>query len=199
MSAVVRRTASGILLVSTLLLSVASAPRPAAAAETVALAFDFGWVSPVADPDVSEGYGVGASLFVRIAQWFGARLSLDVAQHSMEGELSMIPARFTSGDIVFGPVFEVTRQTSPVALRLFFETGAYWAAYILGLFWSWGIDFGSTFVWRITDYFGLQAELRYHIYNLSALEDEVMLCPRTLQPLGPLDRLDLTFGIVMAI
>jgi len=198
---VVRRTASGILLVSTLLLSVASAPRPVSAAETVAVAFDFGWISPVADPNVSEGYGGGASLFVRIAKWFGARLSLDLAQHSLEGDLALISRYpFTNGDIVFGPVFEVTRQTSPVALRLFFETGAYWASYVIqGPTWSWGIDFGSTFVWRITDYFGLQAELRYHIYNLSALEDQVMLCPRTFQPLGPLDRLDLTFGIVMAI
>jgi len=201
-SLVVRRTASGILLVSTLFLSVASASRPVSAAETVAVAFDFGWISPVADPNVAEGYGVGTSLFVRIAQWFGARVSVDVARHSLEGDLSLIPYPYTNGDIVFGPVFEVTRQTSPVALRLFFETGAYWAAYLAlfpSVFWTWGIDFGSTFVWRITDYLGLQAELRYHIYNLSALEDEVMLCPQTLQTLGPLDRLDLTFGIVMAI
>jgi len=87
-----------------------------------------------------------------------------------------------------------------VALRLFFETGAYWASYVLwSPVWSWGIDFGTTFVWRMTDYLGLQLELRYHIYNLAALEDEVMLCPRTIQPLGPLDRLDLTFGIVVGI
>ena len=196
---VVRGTAIGVAAALAVGTVVASAPRTASAAETIAVAFDFGWISPVADPSVAEGYGGGTSLFVRIASWFGARLSLDVAKHSLEGDLSIIPWPFTNGDILFGPVFEVTRQTSPVALRLFFETGPYWASYVLGLFWSWGIDFGSTFVWRITDYFGLQAELRYHVYNLSALEDEVMLCPVTLQPLGPLDRLDLTFGIVMAI
>jgi len=186
------------LLFAVALSSVAE-PEPAHAAETVSLAFGFGWISPLADPDISEGYGGGAALFVRIAKWFGARLSLDVAHHDLEGDLAEIPYPYTNGDILFGPVFEVTRLESPVALRFFFETGPYWSSYVLGLVWTWGLDFGSTFVWRITDYLGLQAELRYHLYNLSSLEDQEMLCPQTLQPLGVLDRMDLLFSLVVAI
>ncbi|MBI5502178.1 MAG: hypothetical protein HY907_18180 [Deltaproteobacteria bacterium] len=195
----VRRSASAVSLAALVTGALALVPPPAAARENVSLSFGFGWVSPLADPDIAEGYGGGSTLFVRVHEWFGARLSVDVAQHDFEGALSNVPYPYTNGDIAFGPVFEVTPRDSAVAVRLFAETGAYWSSYVLGLIWTWGLDFGSTFLWRITDYLGAQAELRYHLYNLTSLEDEELLCPRTLRPLGVLDRMDLVFSVVMAM
>jgi hypothetical protein len=190
---------TGWALAAAAFLALQAVPAPAAARERVSVSFGFGWVSPVADPDVSEGYGGGSTLYVRIAKWFGARLSLDVAHHELAGDLGAIPYPYTNGDIVFGPTFELTPADSPVAVRLFTETGAYWSSYFIGLVWTWGIDFGGTLLWRITDYIGVQTELRYHLYNLTSLESEEMLCPRTLQPLGVLDRFDWLFSVVMAI
>ncbi|MBI5489924.1 MAG: hypothetical protein HY905_21490 [Deltaproteobacteria bacterium] len=195
----VRCRAAGILLAALVSGAAVLAPAPAAARERVSLSFGFGWVSPLADPDLAEGFGGGSTLFVRLHEWFGARLSIDVAQHDFEGALSNIPYPYTNGDVAFGPVFEVTPRDSPFAVRLFAETGAYWSSYVLGLIWTWGLDFGSTFLWRITDYLGAQAEWRYHLYNLTSLEDQELLCPTTLRPLGVLDRMDLVFSVVMAM
>lgn len=174
-------------------------PATAGGAETAAVSLGFGWFSPLVDPDVSEGYGGSATLFVRFADWFGARAAIDIARHDMEGPFDEIPYPYTNGDIVFGPAFELTRLGSPVAVRLFTETGAYWSSYLLGLVWTWGIDFGSTLLWRMTDYLGLELELRYHLYNLGSVGDQDLLCPRTLRPLGVVDRLDLVLAVVMTI
>ena len=192
----VRKVAAGVIVVAVL----AAAPAHASERETVSLSFGFGWISPLADPDIAEGYGGGATFFVRFHEWFGARLSVDLAQNSLEGSLSNIPYPYTNGDVVFGPVFELTPRDSAFAVRLFTETGAYWSAYGFGLVWTWGLDFGSTFLWRITDYLGVQAELRYHLYNLTSLEDEEELLSITsFQPLGTVDRFDMLFSVVMAM
>jgi hypothetical protein len=180
-------------------LAMLSASAPASAAERASVSLGFGWISPVADPNVSEGYGGGSTLFVRFTDWLGGRISFDVTHHDFQGALAGIPYPYTNGDIVFGPVFEVTGPRSPVAVRLFMETGAYWSSYIIGLAWTWGLDFGSTLLWRITDGIGVQAEMRYHLYNLGSVGDQQLLCPQTLRPLGVVDRLDLVFGFVMAI
>ena len=192
----VRMTAAGMIAAAVL---AVAAPVRAAERETVSLAFGFGWVSPLADPDIAEGYGGGTTLFVRLHEWLGVRLSVDLAQHALEGSLANIPYPYANGDVVFGPVFELTPRDSAFAVRLFAETGAYWSSYVLGLFWTWGLDFGSTFLWRITDYLGVQAELRYHLYNLTSLQDEALLSPQPVQVIGALDRFDMFFSVVMGI
>jgi hypothetical protein len=174
-------------------------PVAAPAAETAAVSLGFGWVSPVADPEVSEGYGGSAAAFVRFYDWFGGRLAIDVAHHELEGSLGEIPYPYMNGDIVFGPAFEVTPLDSPFAVRLYLETGAYWSSYLIGLVWTWGLDFGSTLLWRMTDFLGLQLDLRYHLYNLGSVDEDQLLCPRTLQPLGVVDRFDLIVAVVMTI
>ncbi len=176
-----------------------AAPAAASAAETAAVSLGFGWISPVADPDVSEGYGGSATAFVRFVDWFGGRLSIDIAHHDLEGTFEEIPYPYLNGDVVFGPAFEVTPLDSPFAVRLFLETGAYWSSYLIGLVWTWGLDFGSSLLWRFSDFLGAQLELRYHLYNLGSVDDEELLCPRTLRPLGVVDRFDLIVAVVMTI
>jgi hypothetical protein len=193
---VVRGFAAGLVVAAVVSFG---APARAAERETVSLAFGFGWVSPLADPDIAEGYGGGTTLFVRLHEWLGFRLSVDLAKHALEGALADIPYPYANGDVVFGPVFELTPRDSAFAVRLFGETGPYWSSYVFGLVWTWGLDLGATFLWRITDYLGVQAELRYHLYNLTSLEDDELLSPRSLQVLGPLDRFDMVFSIVMGI
>jgi hypothetical protein len=188
------------LAVLTVVGVVAGAPHARAGGrETAGLSLGFGYVSPLADPAVSEGYGGGASLFVRFVDWFGGRFSVDVTHSDMEGDLSALPFPYLSGDFTFGPVAELTGERSPVAVRLSFETGAYWSAYAIGTVWTWGLNFGSAVLWRMVDFLGLQLETRYHLYNLAALGEDEVLCPQTLQPSPVLDRFDLVLSFVVAI
>ncbi len=181
-------------------LILASAARPASAGEpeTFRLGLGFGYVSPLADPAVAEGLGGGVEAWARVVGRLGARLSIDIARNALEGDLSGVPWPYTGGDVTFGPTLEFTSPGSSLAWLASVETGPYWTAYVLGLSWTWGVNFGTALVWRFSRPLGLQIRTNYHLYNLAPLDGDAIRCPRTMLPAGTLDRLDVILSLVVA-
>lgn len=156
-----------------------------------------GYASPLADPDLHEGWG--AAIGLAVGQRWGGELRGSFSWQHYVDELDFLGLDFITGDITPGIFYHLTRPSPDqvLAVRLSGGFGPYWMAGIGGITWSLGVRAGIGLEWRIARALGLRLDANYHVFHLTEIGGATFYDRRSLGKVGAIDRFELPLSLVV--